>query len=386
MKTYYLDSAATTPVSPGVFGAMTPYFLSAYGNPGSNHDAGREAKAAVDLARDQVSEHLECRPEDVIFTSGGTEGNNLVLLGLRERLKAAGKTHVIVSKIEHKSVLRAADIMAKSGFQVSYIDPNPETGAIDPAELEQMIKRRTGLVSVMCVNNETGVWQPTVKIGEVCAEHGVLFHADCVQAAWYHGLGNLIRGVDFATISGHKIHGPKGVGAVMAREKGLLMPIIYGGAAQEYGLRGGTENVPGIVGLGAACLEAKLDYDFGYYDDGYAAFCSRIKESFPDAEFPYPDVRNHKTFNVVFPRVDNDTLVNMLSRRGVYCSAGSACNSREIIPSHVLTACGFSPEKARSTIRISLTTEMPFDDLEDAAGIIGESAAMLRAMASDAED
>lgn len=384
MKTYYLDSAATTSVSPIVFGAMAPYFTTEYGNPGSGHEMGRVAAEAVDLARDRVAEHLGCQPEEVIFTSGGTEGNNLVILGLRERLKAAGRTHIIVSRIEHKSVLKAADVMAKSGFKVSYIDPNPETGCVEVDDLAKMITRRTGLISVMCANNETGVWQPVSKIAELCTERGVLFHSDCVQAAWHCNLRNFIKGVDFATISGHKIHGPKGVGAVMAREKGLLTPIIHGGSAQEFGLRGGTENVPGIVGLGVACEEASADYYMSYYEEACERVMDAVLEKFPDAKFPYcDDGLVHKTFNITFPKVDNDTLIRMLDRRGVFCSAGSACNSREVVPSHVLTACGFSPEEARSTIRISLSNDMPMDDLEEAAGIIGESAALLRSLADE---
>ena len=244
----YLDNAATTRPDSRVVKEMLPYLTGRYGNPGSLYSLGREAKEAVALARNHTAELFGCDDEQVLFTSGGSEGNSLVFRGLADRLLSSGKTHILVSAIEHDSVLRVAEYLGRHGFSVEKIQVSAE-GIVELPVLERMIRAETGLVSVQYVNNETGAVHPVSDIGSLCAKRGILFHTDCVQAAGTEKLDVAKIGCDFATVSGHKIHAPKGVGAVFVKTKELLSPLIFGGEEQEFGFRGGTENVPGIIGF-----------------------------------------------------------------------------------------------------------------------------------------
>lgn len=248
----YLDNAATTQIDKRVLDAMMPYLTTQYGNAGTLYKFGRSAGEAVKQARAQVAEFLNAKPEQILFTSGGSEANSLVFQGLKEYLKSIGKTHILVSAIEHDSVLKAAHSLIKDEFYIEYL-PAHSDGKVFAQSVEDAITSKTGLVSVMYVNNETGAVNPIEEIGTICMKRGILFHADCVQAAGCHPIDVEKIGCDFLSISSHKIHGPKGVGALFAKEKSMLAPIIFGGAEQEFGLRGGTENVAGIVGFGMAC-------------------------------------------------------------------------------------------------------------------------------------
>lgn len=371
----YLDNAATTRIAPEVLSAMMPYFTSEYGNAGTLYSFGRSAADAIQKARAQVATLFGCTPDHVVFTSGGSESNNTVFKGLRHRLAEQGKKHLIVSAIEHDSVLRAAESLTKDGFYITYIKPGSD-GCISPKAVEAAIHEDTGLVSVMFVNNETGVVNDINEIGRVCRQHEVMFHTDCVQAAGQYELSVHKNDADFASVSSHKIHGPKGVGALYVREKDF-MPLVYGGSEQEFGLRGGTENVPGIVGFGTAASIAAESI----HDDMISVsmmkqrFYMALLDSFGHLDLPtdcihvngHPVIEPGKTLNLRFDCVDAQTLLLMLDASGVCVSAGSACRSHEAEPSHVLMAMGLTADEARSSIRISFSKYNTTDEVEDAA-------------------
>lgn len=240
----YLDNAATTQMDERVLEAMMPYLTTEYGNAGTLYKFGRAANEAVQKARTQVAALINAEPEQIIFTSGGSEANNLVFRGLKDYLKSIGKTHILVSAVEHDSVLRAAESLIKDGFHVEYIPVSSEC-RVSPAVIEDALRADTGLVSVMFANNETGAINPIEDIGTICMKRGILFHTDCVQAAGCYPIDVVKIGCDFLSVSSHKIHGCKGIGALYTKDKSKLTPIVYGGSEQEFGLRGGTENVAG---------------------------------------------------------------------------------------------------------------------------------------------
>ena len=388
MHLIYLDHAATTPLDPRVLESMMPYLSDNFGNPGSIHECGRRAKNAVDNARNQVARFFHCEPEQVIFTSGGSEGNNMVIQGLEQELRRKKRTGITVSAIEHDSVLKAAKKMCiKRDFHLK-ICPPADDGFIYSMAISDHTTDRTGLVSVMAVNNETGVCNPVDNIGDLCRQYGYLYHCDAVQAAGILDLdtkdGNFSK-VDFVTISGHKINGPKGTGAVFARDPKLLSSLICGGAEQEFGFRGGTENVPGIVGLGAACeitqddLQKHLEYMQVQHSQLVFMLKSLAQQKNVDMRINGDiELISPKTLNVCFPGVDAQTLLLMLDANGICLSAGSACTAHENEPSHVLTAMGISDEDARSSIRISISHLNTADELDRAAQEIISCASMLR--------
>lgn len=356
----YLDNAATTPIDPVVLEAMMPYLTTEYGNPGGLYGLGRSANAAVQTAREQVAHFLRASPEQVIFTSGGSEANNLVFHGIKDCLKRRGKTHILVSAIEHDSVLKAAQILEEEGFTVELIPPLLGVATIAVEDIRPMLRTETGLVSVMYANNETGDISNVVDIGRECHSAGILFYTDCVQAAGCLELDVDKFSCDFLSISSHKIHGPKGVGALYVRDKSLLRPLIYGGSSQEFGLRGGTENVAGIVGFGKAC-ELAQEHIHDKADVGYAfrnvigeAIRSRRIKGIHVNGAPH-EKRIWKTLSVSVDDVDAQTLLLLLDANGVCASAGSACCSHDNIPSHVLTAIGLTDKQARETLRFSFS-------------------------------
>ena len=371
----YLDNAATTRIAPEVLEAMMPYLTTEYGNAGTLYSFGRSAADAIQKARAQVATLFGCTPDHVIFTSGGSEGNNTVFKGLRHKFAEQGKKHLIVSAIEHDSVLRAAESLTKDGFYITYIKPGSD-GRISPKAVEVAIHEDTGLVSVMFVNNETGAVNDINEIGRICRQHEVMFHTDCVQAAGQYELSVHKNDVDFATVSSHKIHGPKGVGALYARDKEFL-PLVCGGAEQEFGLRGGTENVPGIVGFGAATNIAVEEM----HDDLISVsmlkqrFYMALLDAFRRLDLPtdcihvngHPVIEPGKTLNLRLDGVDAQTLLLMLDANGVCVSAGSACRSHEAEPSHVLTAMGLTPNEARSSVRVSFSKYNTTDEVVCAA-------------------
>lgn len=377
----YLDNAATTKVDPRVLDAMIPYLSEDYGNPGSMNTLGIKARAAVEKARNQVTQFFGGRHGSVIFTSGGSEGNNMVFSGLCEHLKENGRTHIIVSAIEHDSVLNAAEALTKLGFHVTYIQPLAD-GTVPVDAVKSAITATTGLVSVMFANNETGVVNEVSKIGEVCKASGILFHCDCVQAAGQYSLDVERNGIDFATISAHKIHGPKGVGALYARDLAVLSPIIRGGKHQEFGLRGGTENVPGIVGLGCACqlAEEEMAQHIIKVTTLKQTFVHNLIAALPESSLELAGIRincqSHlipgKVLSLTVDDVFGETMVLFMDCVGVCLSAGSACNAQEAQPSHVLMAIGLSETQARQSVRLSFSKFNTEEEVVEAARLMAE--------------
>ena len=320
-------------------------------------------------------------------TSGGSEANNLVFHGLKDYLKSVGKTHVLVSAVEHDSVLRAAESLIKDGFHVEYIPVSSEC-RVSPAVIEDALRADTGLVSVMFANNETGAINPIEDIGTICMKRGILFHTDCVQAAGCYPIDVVKIGCDFLSVSSHKIHGCKGIGALYAKDKSKLTPIVYGGSEQEFGLRGGTENVAGIVGFGKACeISSKsLHEDTVWVSTLKQRFFMALNEALKDTGDEscvhvngMSILTPGKTINLRMDGVDGETLLLMLDGKGVCVSAGSACRSHEAEPSHVLSAMGLSKDEARSSIRISFSKKNTADEAVRAAQILAGCISALRA-------
>lgn len=384
----YLDNSATTPIHPEVLKAMMPYLKGGYGNAGAVYRIGRESAKAIQKAREQVAQLFNASADQIVFTSGGSEGNNMVFsYGMRCMLEERGKKHVVISQIEHDSIYEAATHMfkpsgkadIKDDFYTQFIHIKSD-GTVDVKHLEALLDEdeSIGLVSVMYVNNETGAVNPINHIGEICRERGIIFHTDCVQAAGCHTIDTNTIGCDFATISGHKIHAPKGIGAIYIKDKTLARSLIYGGANQEFGLRGGTENVAGIVGLGKAC--DLICSDFGTQRVTvsllkrlfYGNMISYLKEAHLEDKIhvngaSVGDVG--KTLNLRVENIDSETLLLMLDAKGVCISAGSACHSHKSEPSRVLTAMGLSDDEARDSVRISFSSTNTPAEVEEAAAI-----------------
>ncbi len=360
----YLDNAATTKPDPRVVASMMLHMTDeSYGNPGSIHTAGNAPKDIVRRARESVARFMNGHMTDIAFTSGGSEGNSFIIHGVLPYLRAAGKTEIVVSAAEHDSVLNAAHAAIKEGFEATVLPVNSE-GCVEPNVLSAAITEKTGLVSVMYVNNELGGVNDVASLAEICRKKRVLFHTDCVQAAGSIPIDVSQIGCDFATISAHKFHGPKGVGAVYIRRHDVLSPIIFGGSAQEFGLRGGTENVPGIDGMGVACDIASLEMreDMMHVESIKQRFFTELKFGLSAAGLidgvivnGPPVIHPGKILNLQFPGVDSETLLLALSNEGICVSSGSACNSHSSLPSHVLLAAGLSESEARSSIRVSFS-------------------------------
>lgn len=376
----YLDSAATTQVANVVLEAMMPWMKDNYCNAGSIYKKGREAKAAIEKARGQVAKMFNSDPENIIFTSGGSEGNSFVFQAAAERLEASEKKHILVSSVEHDSVLRAAESLTKRGFHVDYL-PVSECGTVLYETVKQAITPETGLISIMLMNNETGAINHLDFIARLCQERGILLHSDCVQAAGIWKINIEDVPLDFATISAHKFHGPKGVGCVYIRDPEECHALIQGGHNQEFGLRGGTENVAGIVGMGVAAetILNNLDYIQETVWNYRYLFWNIINERLGDTvrvNGQWPALS--KVLNIRVDGIDADTFVVAMDAAGVCLSAGSACRSLELEPSHVLTAMGLSPDEARSSVRVSfsgLNTEL---QVRDAARIFADTVNILR--------
>jgi len=359
----YLDNAATTKIAPEVLQAMLPFMKDEFGNAGSTYQLGRKAKDAIEHARAQVADLINCPPENIVFTSGGSESNNMVFKGIKDHLIATNKRHIIISAIEHESLLKAAASLIKEGFHITYILPD-SNGVINVESLIDRISESTGLISVMHANNETGVINNIQKISEFCLSRDILFHSDCVQSAGFLDIDtDSMRGLSFASLSAHKIHGVKGVGALYIRDKSLLMPLIGGGDDQEFGLRGGTENTPGIVGFGYAADIAKksLRKTQAVITLLKKAFLGQLVNHFESLESGGIIINGSdpmsasKVLNMRIEGIAGDTLMLMLDGYGIYISVGSACHSNRLNPSHVLTAMGLSNAEAGESIRVSFS-------------------------------
>jgi cysteine desulfurase len=376
----YLDNAATTQIDPEVLEAMMPYLTNEYGNPGSLYSCGRKAREAVENARQQVAAFLNAEPEQIIFTSGGTEANNMVFTITQHLLEKSGRKRVAFTAIEHDSVIKAARRMKiKHGFDVTKIPVNTAGSASHMAISDYYINDSMGLISMMFSNNEIGAFNLVHMISEKCHEHGILFHTDCVQAAGYNVLDVKRIGCDYLTISSHKIHGPKGVGALFVKNPRDVEPMILGGANQEFGLRGGTENVAGIVGFGKACEISKQNHSeivtkiVDLRCEFVCEFMNRMKAHGIDNRVSVNgDVYSGKTINLRVDGIEAETLLLMLDGLGICISSGSACNSRESVPSHVLKAIGLSDEQAASSFRISFSKMNTEEEVKTAAQTIAD--------------
>ncbi|MBN1324022.1 MAG: cysteine desulfurase [Methanotrichaceae archaeon] len=374
MKRIYMDNSATTAVAPEVLEAMLPYFEELYGNASSLHAFGREARAGMEEARERVASLIGAEPEEVYFTSGGTESDNLALKGIALRNRAKGR-HIITTTFEHPAVLEVCRGLEALGFEVTYLPVTGE-GLVEPDALEKAIGPETILISVMHANNEVGTIQPLKEIGEIAKEKEIYFHSDAVQTAGKIPLDVDSLGLDLASISGHKLYGPKGVGALYIRKGAKIESIVQGGG-HESGLRSGTENVPGIVGLGQACALAKEAMAeeterLTRYRDGMIDFVlSHVDDSWLNG---HPRERLPSNVNLGFGKVEGESLLLYLDARGIAVSTGSACSSRKLQPSHVLTAIGLAPERCHGSLRITLGRYNTEEEVDYASRTIVEAA------------
>ena len=377
MHRVYLDNNATTPVLPEVFEAMRPFFGERFGNASSIHHHGQETRAAVEDARESVAELLGCTAPEIVFTSGGTECDNLAIAGW-----VAAGDHVITSSIEHHAVLHACKHLEKLGCEVTIL-PVDGRGLIDPEDVRRALRPNSKLISIMMANNETGVLQPVEEIGKIAREAQILFHSDAVQAAAKVRVNVRQIGCDGLSISGHKIHAPQGVGALYVKKGTRIQPLFHGGR-HERSRRAGTENVPGIVGLGRAAQLAKEALDRG--EDGKMAamrdrlergILAQVNEAGVNGEGA-PRVPN--TTNIHFDHIEGESLVIALDLKQLAVSTGAACSSGAIEPSHVLLAMGLGPDQARASIRFSLGKQSTEADIDFALALVPECVARLRAI------
>jgi cysteine desulfurase len=375
MQRVYLDNNATTPVLPEVFEAMRPYFGEHFGNASSIHHHGQETRAAVERTRESVAALLDCGASEVVFTSGGTEGDNLAIFGLVQP-----GDHLITSTIEHHAVLNSCKHLESAGCEVTYV-PVDGCGRVDTDDVRQAIRPATKLITIMMANNETGVLQPVHEIAKVAAEADVYFHTDAVQATGKVPISVKEIGCDLLSISAHKMHGPQGVGALYVRKGTKLRPMLYGGS-HERSRRAGTENVPGIVGLGKAAEIAKQAFERGDVEK-IAAMRQRIENTIL-AQLEATGVngagapRVPNTTNLYFDYIEGEALVIALDLKGLAVSTGAACSSGAIEPSHVLTAMGMPADRARASLRFSLGKQTTSDEVDFALSLIPPTVARLR--------
>jgi cysteine desulfurase len=375
MRRVYLDNNATTPVLPEVLDAMRPFFSERFGNASSIHRHGQESRAAVERARDSVAGLLGCQASEIVFTSGGTESDNLAIAGLTSE-----GDHVITSTVEHHAVLYVCKHLEDIGCEVTYV-PVDGNGLIDPEDVRRALRANTKLISIMMANNETGVLQPVEEIGRVAAEAEVFFHTDAVQAAGKVSIGVRGIGCSALSISGHKMHAPQGVGALYVRKGVRIQPLFYGGR-HERSRRAGTENVPGIVALGKAAELATQGFERG--DDSNISTLrdrlqQRILAQVEDAGVNGGDApRVPNTTNIYFDHIDGESMVIALDLKGLAVSTGAACSSGAIEPSHVLTAMGLRGDRARASIRFSVGKQNTTEDIDVALALVPEAVARLR--------
>jgi len=377
-RTVYMDHAATTPVRPEVARAMLPYFSERFGNPSSLYALAREAKEAVEEARRRVAAAIGARPEEIFFTSGGTEADNWAVKGVVAASRKKGD-HIITSAIEHHAVLHPCRALEKQGYRVTYL-PVDGYGRVDPGDVENAITDRTVLVSVMTANNEIGTVQPIGEIGRIAHDHGVLFHTDAVQAIGAVPIDVAAMEIDLLSLSGHKFYGPKGTGALYIRQGTRIESLIHGGG-QERGRRAGTENVPGIVGLGRAIEVATADIEG--HNRRIAAMRDRlirgVLDTIPDTRLNgHPTERLANNANFSFRYVEGESILLLLDAHGICASTGSACSSGSPEPSHVLLATGLTPEEAHGSLRLTLGDANTADDIDYALRLLPEVIGRLR--------
>lgn len=380
MRKVYLDNAATTALSPKVLEQMMPYLTTIYGNPSSPHSFGQEARKGVDHARDQVAKALNALPEEIIFTGCGTESDNTVLFGVAERYAKKGN-HIITTNVEHHAILHTCEALEKRGVEVTYL-PVDENGMVTAEQVANAITDKTILVSIMFANNEVGTIMPIAEIGKVCRERGVLFHTDAVQAVGHVPIDVKAMNIDMLSLSAHKFHGPKGVGALYMK-KGIRLPSYVMGGAQERNRRAGTENVAGIVGLGAAIalatqtLEESAARMTKLRDKLIAGIAQRIPEVKLNG---HPTMRLPNNVNYSIKYIEGESILLMLDMNGIAASSGSACTSGSLDPSHVLLALGLSHEVAHGSVRLTLSDETTEEDIDYVLDVLPKVAERLRTM------
>jgi cysteine desulfurase len=376
----YLDYGATTPVDRAVLAAMLPYFAENFGNASSIHSSGQIGRSAVDSARDSVAALIGAKPAEIVFTSGGTEADNLALFGSVMASNQARK-HVITTAIEHHAVLNAAQALKKQGIEVTYVSVGSD-GVVDPQDMRRALRPETILISVMYANNELGTVQPIEEIGRIAAEADVYFHCDAVQSAGKMPLDVNRLGVDLLSVSAHKIYGPKGVGALYVRTGTPLEPQFHGGH-HERDRRSGTENVPGIVGFGKAAELAKMNCET---DAARVVVLRDRLEEMLTGSLGSVRVNGDRgrrianTTNLAFAGAGGEALVIALDLQGISCATGAACSSGAVEPSHVLLAIGLPADEARSSLRFSLGRATTSDEIDRAIAIIPPTVERLRAL------
>ena len=379
MRRIYLDNAATTAVSPEVVEAMLPFFTKAYGNASSIHGHGREAKRAIENARRQVMKSLNAaHPQEIYFTAGGSESDNWAIKAVALQHE---RGHIITTAIEHHAVLHTCQWLERRGFDVTYL-PVDEFGQVTAAQVEKALRPDTILVSVMAANNEVGTIQPIGEIGQLCRERGVLFHTDAVQAVGALPIDVQAMHIDLLSLSGHKLHGPKGVGALYIRKGVRIEPLLHGGA-QERGYRAGTENVPGIVGLGKA-----VEMAYANLADNAARMTALrdqliqgLMDRVPGARLNgHPTERLPNNVNMSFDGVEGEALLLRLDLVGVAGSSGSACTSGALDPSHVLLALGLTPAEANGALRLTLGSDTTEEEIAAVLDILPPIVEDLRRM------
>lgn len=381
----YLDNAATTRIDPVVRDKMLPYLKEEYGNPGTVYGLGLNARKAVDEAREQVAKFFGTTPEHIIFTSGGTESNNTAIKSCVINGKSNKKNRIVTDEIEHDSVLHTVDYAERyMGASSTILKPN-ETGEMSVKTIVDALEEDCCVLSTMYMNNEIGTTNPVKEIGIAAKRYGIPFHVDCVQAAGCIPINVNKIGCDFASVSSHKIHGPKGVGALYVRNVENLIPLVSGGDDQEFGFRGGTENVAGIVGFGESCRIITdgnengtppgeyLTYLKRKFCDTLEDMCSQMCLESDMSYNAYSNIIPGKTLSVRFVGIDAETLIIALSSQGIYVSSGSACRSHESVPSRVLKAIGLSDDEARETIRVSFSTMNTVEEVKTAAVCVAET-------------
>ncbi len=378
----YLDAAATTPVRREVLEAMWPYLAGTYGNPSSHHEMGGQAARALASARERVAAQLGCRPGEIIFTSGGTEADNLALKGIA--LGAPRGRHIVTTAIEHEAVLASCEYLARHhGFEIAYL-PVDSHGRVEPAQLAAAIRPDTTLCSVMLANNEVGTIQPIAELATLARSQGVPFHTDAVQACGALPLHVQTLGVDAMSLSGHKLGAPKGIGVLLVRGRLMLEPVLHGGG-QERGRRSGTENVAGAVALATALEIAQLELatTANRLTSLRERLIAGVLASVPAAILTgHPTERLPNNASFCFPGTSGEAVLLQLEERGVLCSSGSACAAGSDEPSHVLTAMGFGRELAQTAVRFTLTHNTTEDDVETTIAAVRASLGALGQLAS----
>lgn len=364
MKNVYMDYSATTPVKKEVLDAMLPYFSEHFGNPSSLYSIAQESKEALEKARGQVASLIGAKANEVFFTAGGSEADNWALEGVADALKDKGN-HIITTKIEHHAILHTADYLEKHGIDVTYLDVDAE-GRVNPVDVEKAITDKTVLISIMMVNNEVGTIEPIKEIAEIAHNHGILFHTDAVQA-----LGNVPidvdnMSIDLMSMSGHKIYGPKGVGALYIRKGTKISNFIHGGA-QEMKKRAGTENLAGIVGFGKAAELAKenLESHINRVSELRDYFISEVTSKIPDTIVNGSMEHRHPgNANISFEYIEGESMLILLDMNGISVSTGSACSSKSLTPSHVLSAMGIPVERIHGTLRFTIGDPTTKEDID----------------------